>query len=285
MGQGRRPYLRCLIVWLSLPSGAIRIGGRDVKHVSLESLRREIGYVIQQAGLFPHYTIEENIGVIPSLLNWSNTQIAQRVRTLVQAVGLSEELLKRFPRELSGGQQQRVGIARALAADPPVVLMDEPFGALDPITKQQMAQEFAQLGLLRKKTVVLVTHDVLEAFVLGDQVCLLDGGKMQQLGSPKELLFRPENRFVKEFFRTQKLRLALEVLTVKDIIPYCTPGQHSTTDAVIRINEGQRMFEVLDALESATVECATIAQRGAADIILKREQLLRGVFIYQTNTR
>ncbi len=217
-GSGKTTILKMINRLVTLNSGRIRVGGDDIVRVNPEVLRRKIGYVIQQSGLFPHYSVRKNIALVPSLIGWSADDIERRVHELTRVVGLSSSHLARYPHELSGGQQQRVGIARALAADPPVILMDEPFGALDPITKQQMSQEFASLGMLREKTVVLVTHDVVEAFTLGDRICLLDQGRVQQLGTPKELLFHPKNEFVRSFFRGQQVRLASEVLTLGDVV-------------------------------------------------------------------
>jgi osmoprotectant transport system ATP-binding protein len=152
-------------------------------------LRRRIGYVIQEIGLFPHLTIEQNIGVVPRLEGWEPERIRQRARQLLTLVGLdADRFAERFPRELSGGQRQRIGVARALAADPPVILLDEPFGALDPITRRDIQQEFKTLQQELGKTMVFVTHDIAEAFVLGDRVGLLKDGEMVLLGIPSELL-------------------------------------------------------------------------------------------------
>ena len=281
-GSGKTTILKMINRLIDPDSGSIRVDGEDVKGVEPEGLRRKMGYVIQQSGLFPHYSIEENIGLVPTLVGWSANDIKQRVKELIGVVGLSDQHLERYPHELSGGQQQRVGIARALAADPPVILMDEPFGALDPITKQQMTHEFASLGMLREKTVVLVTHDVLEAFTLGDHICLLDQGKVQQLGTPKELLFSPKNEFVRSFFRAQQLRLGLEVVTVKDIIKP-SPEDVSTGSSdknTIKISASASIFEVLDQFDEKSVSQVVI-EREQEDLVLDRYQLLQWFFDYQ----
>ena len=281
-GSGKTTILKMINRLVALSSGCIRVDEEDITQLAPEKLRRKIGYVIQQSGLFPHYSVRKNIGLVPSLMGWSDDDIEQRVHELIRVVGLSASFLERFPHELSGGQQQRVGIARALAANPPVILMDEPFGALDPITKQQMTEEFASLGILREKTVVLVTHDVVEAFVLGDRICLLDQGKIQQLGTPKELLFRPKNDFVRSFFRTQQLRLAAEVLTLEDIIATWNikDGQQKSIEGAIRIPASTRVLDILNLLGAENP--SIIVNRGSTtQVIVDRNQLLQWFFEYQ----
>ena len=283
-GSGKTTLLKMINRLVDPSTGSIRIDGVEIDQEKPEVLRRKIGYVIQQSGLFPHYTVAENIGLVPSLLGWSATKIEQRVRELVKVVGLSEDHQLRYPNELSGGQQQRVGVARALAADPPVILMDEPFGALDPITKQQMAQEFASLGMLQEKTVVLVTHDVLEAFALGDCICLLDAGNVQQIGTPKDLLFHPKNEFVRSFFRTQQLRLALEVVALKDILALHRQELTTTREEknVVTVEESASVFKVLEKLEQKNTSHIVVkGTHGEADRMIDRDQLLSWFFRYQ----
>ena len=281
-GSGKTTILKMINRLIDPTAGSIRIDGKDIHQMKPEALRRKMGYVIQQSGLFPHYSVEENIGLVPALLGWPAKKTKQRVQELIEVVGLSEEHRARYPHELSGGQQQRVGIARALAADPPVILMDEPFGALDPITKQQMTHEFASLGMLREKTVVMVTHDVLEAFALGEHICLLDRGKIQQWGTPQELLFYPKNEFVRSFFRAQQLRLALEVVTLKDIItsPLIASGAGTSKESVLKVSELASVFEVLDALEEKKISRLAVRVQGR-EVVIDRAELLRGFFTYQ----
>ncbi|MEO1051570.1 MAG: ABC transporter ATP-binding protein [Bacteroidota bacterium] len=219
-GSGKTTMLKMINRLIEPSSGQILINGVDNSNVKLEELRRQIGYVIQSIGLFPHYTIEQNIGLIPTLLGWEKDKIQKRVLELIKLLGLDPEMMPRKPENLSGGQQQRVGIARALAADPPIVLLDEPFGALDPITRHQIQLEFKNLEAILNTTMVLVTHDVVEAITLGDRICLMDEGRIQQIGTAKELIFRPANDFVKHFFNANSLQLALSVLSKKDITPY-----------------------------------------------------------------
>ena len=200
-GCGKTTTLKMINKLIEPTSGEIKIAGKDVKDENPEYLRKKIGYVIQNAGLFPHYTVAENISVVPNLLNWDKDKTKNRVHELMELVGLSpREFFNRYPRELSGGQRQRVGIARALAVDPPLVLLDEPFGALDQVTRSQIRREFKNLESLLHKTMVLVTHDVLEALELGDKICLMNKGKIEQIGLPKDLILSPQNSFVRDFF-------------------------------------------------------------------------------------
>jgi osmoprotectant transport system ATP-binding protein len=217
-GSGKTTTLKMLNRLIEPSSGQILLNGEDIRQQPLETMRRQMGYVIQQVGLFPHYTVDENVAVVPKLLDWPAARIQERSTLLLERLGLDPAVFgSRYPHELSGGQQQRVGIARALAAEPPVLLMDEPFSALDPITRQELRRDFRKLEEFQQQTVILVTHDVAEAFELADRICLLDDGKLQQLGTPRELLFRPANDFVRDFFAAQRLRLAYQVLEVNDL--------------------------------------------------------------------
>ncbi len=197
-------------------SGRIEIDGRDVTTVDPVGLRRGIGYVIQQDGLFPHHTIQRNIATVPRLLGWDRARIDARVAELIDLVGLEASSATRYPHELSGGQRQRVGVARALAADPPVLLMDEPFGAIDPITRDRLQQEFLRMQSELGKTVVFVTHDLSEAVLLGDRIAVLDvGGRLAQFDTPDEVLRNPADAFVAEFVGPTRGLRRLEVTTVQ----------------------------------------------------------------------
>lgn len=254
-GSGKTTTLKMINRLVEPDSGQILVNGKNIQEQKPEVLRRQIGYVIQSIGLFPHYTVWQNIGLVPQLLKWPLKKIEERSRELLVMVGLSEELAHRYPTELSGGQQQRVGLARALAADPPVILLDEPFGALDPMTKQQIQAEFEQLDTLRNKTMVMVTHDVFEAITLADEVGLMDQGKIQQLGTPKELLFAPRNTFVRHFFDTQRFRLELQVIRLGDVVDKIIssslePVTHDEeTDAAITVLETTSLLDVLEEME------------------------------------
>jgi osmoprotectant transport system ATP-binding protein len=199
-GSGKTTTLRMINRLIEPTSGRITIDGRDVAGLPAHELRRGIGYVIQQSGLFPHRTVLANIATVPRLLGWDKARAKARARELLDLVGLDASFADRYPAQLSGGQQQRVGVARALAADPPVLLMDEPFGAVDPIVRAQLQREFAKLQRDLGKTVVFVTHDVDEAIVLGDRIAVLEpGGRLAQLAAPAELLSNPASEFVADF--------------------------------------------------------------------------------------
>ena len=198
-GCGKTTTLKMINRLIEPSSGSVRVDGVDVAQQSGHELRRRIGYIIQDGGLFPHYTIAEAIATVPKLLGWTPDQIQDRIRELIAKLQLPESLLNRFPAELSGGQRQRVGLARALAARPPVVLMDEPFGALDPFTRRHVRREVFGLSELRETTVVLVTHDVGEALELADRIALMHEGRIVQIGPPDELLNQPATDFVRDF--------------------------------------------------------------------------------------
>ena len=216
-GCGKTTTLRMINRLITPTSGTIRVDGRDTSREDPVRLRRKIGYMIQGVGLFPHRTIEENILTVPHLLGWSVERSRARLGDLVKIVNLPQSLLPRYPHELSGGQRQRAGLARALAADPPIVLMDEPFGALDPITRQQVRGEFRKIESLISKTIVLVTHDVTEALELGDRICLMAAGRMEQIGPAAELLFRPKTDFVRGFFEGGRLQTEWMAVTLGDL--------------------------------------------------------------------
>jgi osmoprotectant transport system ATP-binding protein len=220
-GCGKTTLLKTLNRLIEPDGGTIEINGRDVQQQKPEELRRGIGYVIQQVGLLPHYTVAQNVGVVPSLLGRAPAETAARTTELLERLHLpAARFAAMLPAQLSGGQQQRVGLARALAADPPVILLDEPFGALDPITRAAVRRDFRELEELRRKTVVLVTHDVQEAFELADRIMLLNNGKIQQLGPPRELLLHPANDFVRSFFAAERLALQLRVTTLAEVQPF-----------------------------------------------------------------
>jgi osmoprotectant transport system ATP-binding protein len=212
-GCGKTTLLKMINRLIEPTLGTIRIKGENILNKNPVELRRSIGYVLQNTGLFPHYTVAENIAVVPQLLKWDKRKTETRTRELLEKLHLDKKYLNAYPNELSGGQQQRVGLARALAADPPVLLMDEPFGALDTITRSKIQAEFKGLDELKHKTIIMVTHDVQEAFELGDSICLMDKGSVVQLGTPADLLFNPADKFAIDFLKEQ--RLLLEFKAVK----------------------------------------------------------------------
>ncbi len=214
-GCGKTTTLKMINRLIEPTGGEILIDQKNIKDENAETLRRSIGYALQNTGLFPHYTVAENIAVVPNLFKWNKEKIKSRVEELMSKLHLSKDYYNAYPNELSGGQQQRVGLARALAADAAILLMDEPFGALDPITRTHVRNDFKNLEEFKKKTIVLVTHDVQEAFELADRICLMDKGKIVQVGTPTELLFKPANDFVKSFFDEQRLQLEYKTVTLK----------------------------------------------------------------------
>ncbi len=187
-GSGKTTTLKLINHLLVPTQGDLRVDGRCTRDWDVIRLRRMIGYVIQETGLFPHFSVARNIGLVPSIENWPRERIESRVREMLQLVGLDPQLNTRYPRELSGGQRQRVGVARALAADPPILLMDEPFGALDPVSRTELQNEFRTLQQSLQKTVVFVTHDLREALLLGTRIALMEDGKLITVGTPKEFL-------------------------------------------------------------------------------------------------
>jgi osmoprotectant transport system ATP-binding protein len=219
-GCGKTTTLRMINRLIEPTSGRIEIDGVDVTRSPVVELRRGIGYVIQQVGLFPHRTIAQNIATVPHALGWAKDRLAARIDELVELVGLDPSMLGRYPDELSGGQQQRVGVARALAADPPVLLMDEPFGAVDPIVRARLQDELLGLQSRVQKTIVIVTHDIDEAIKLADRVALLNvGGILEQYAPPDELLAAPANEFVKQFVGNDRSSKRLTLARVADL-PY-----------------------------------------------------------------
>lgn len=200
-GSGKTTIMRMVNRLIDPTSGDVLINGQPVRGIEPEVLRRSIGYVIQQVGLFPHRTIFENVALVPRMLGWDEARIRTRVHELVEMVGLSPaEFSARYPAQLSGGQRQRIGVARALAADPPVLLMDEPFGAIDPVVRGSIQDEFLRLQQHVRKTIIIVTHDIDEAIKMGDTVAVLkEGGVLAQHSTPAELLARPDSEFVEKF--------------------------------------------------------------------------------------
>lgn len=218
-GCGKTTTLRMINRLIAPDSGTIFLDGVDISTRQPEELRRGIGYVLQNHGLFPHYTVAENIAIVPRLLKWKNEDIRKRADELFQKLNLDPVLADKYPAALSGGQQQRVGLARSLMVNPPVLLMDEPFGALDNLTRISIRKEFKALDELVKKTVVMVTHDVQEAFEMGDRICLMDKGEIKQIGTPEDLLFHPSNDFVADFFKEQRLQLELKSVFIAELLP------------------------------------------------------------------
>jgi osmoprotectant transport system ATP-binding protein len=218
-GCGKTTLLRMVNRLVPISEGTIEVGGAEINSLDPINLRRSIGYVIQQNGLFPNMTIEENINVVPKMIGWDGQKMKSRYKELMEMMGLDpEEYRKRFPWELSGGQQQRIGVARAMAADPPVMLMDEPFGALDPVIRDHLQNEFLRLQKNMKKTILFVSHDIDEAIRLGDKIAIFNQGQLMQFGTPDDILSNPRNEFVRDFIGSDREIKRLSLLTVKELL-------------------------------------------------------------------
>jgi osmoprotectant transport system ATP-binding protein len=230
-GSGKSTLLKLINRMVEHDNGSILLAGQDIRTLQPEALRRRMGYAIQSIGLFPHWNVARNIGTVPALLGWPAARIAARVDELLQLLNLDPALYReRHPHQLSGGQQQRVGVARALAADPDVLLMDEPFGALDPITRQALQLEMARIHQTSGKTIVLVTHGIEEALRLATRIVLLDGGRVVQDGPPAQLLEQPAHDLVRAFFgRTE---LGLRLLALHHVGERVRPAEHAEGEPV-----------------------------------------------------
>jgi osmoprotectant transport system ATP-binding protein len=248
-GSGKTTTLKMLNRLLEPDRGTIRINGTDVRDQSPQVLRRGIGYVIQQGGLFPHYSVFENVAVVPRLLGWPEGRVRERVAYLLDLMALPPaQFAAKRPAELSGGQVQRVGLARALAANPPVILLDEPFGALDPITRSRIRREVSGLAEWREKTIVLVTHDVTEAFLLADRIALMNGGAIAQLDVPARLLQEPADAFVGHFFDAHRLQLTWMTQPVGGLLAGLSPLPAGPPDAPV-VPAHASLWEALERLQ------------------------------------
>ncbi|WMY73152.1 ABC transporter ATP-binding protein [Buttiauxella selenatireducens] len=209
-GSGKSTTLKMINRLVEHDSGRIRFAGEEIRNFDAKVLRRRMGYAIQSIGLFPHWSVAQNIATVPQLLKWPKARVSARIDELLHLLGLeAAQFRDRYPHQLSGGQQQRVGVARALAADPEVLLMDEPFGALDPVTRGALQQEIIRIHQLLGRTIVLVTHDIDEALTLADRIVLMDSGQVIQQGTPLDLLTRPATDFVRDFFGRSELGVRL----------------------------------------------------------------------------
>ncbi|MFZ4286190.1 ABC transporter ATP-binding protein [Variovorax sp. HJSM1_2] len=269
-GCGKTTTMRMINRMIEPDAGLIEVAGRNVREQDAVALRRNIGYVIQQTGLFPHFTIAENIATVPRLLGWPEPRIQARVDELLALVGLvPEQYRQRYPRELSGGQRQRVGVARALAADPPVMLMDEPFGAIDPINRASLQDEFLRILQQLKKTIVFVTHDIDEALKMGDRVAILRDGRILQVDTPDALLATPANEFVASFLGVGRSLKRLALATVGSAFEVDAPAAGAP-----RIAATSSLREALALLlESGAAELAVTDANGHTTGRLRFEAL------------
>jgi len=282
-GCGKTTTLKMINRLIEADEGKIIVNGKAVGDQDAGQLRRRMGYVMQNIGLFPHFTIEDNIAVVPKLLKWDKDKIAQRINELLLKLHLPENCLKLFPAELSGGQQQRVGLARALIADPPILLMDEAFGALDNVTRANIQKEFKNLEELKRKTIVMVTHDVQEAFELADRICLMDKGKIMQMGTPKELLFNPANEFSKQFLDGQRLALEFKVVRIKDLWPNLPDGNQNM-DAK-GSNTEQSVWEAMEILSAEPLAVLKFSDEKGAVKAATFDDLTKAFNLFKKLTR
>jgi osmoprotectant transport system ATP-binding protein len=272
-GSGKTTAMRLINRMIPLTSGEILLGGRTVLDREPNELRREIGYVIQQIGLFPHQTVGENIATVPRLLGWDKARIDARVRELLELIGLDpDDIGARYPAQLSGGQRQRVGVARALAADPPLMLMDEPFGAIDPINRARLQDEFLSLQRRVRKTVVFVTHDIDEAIKMGDRIAILrQGGTLAQYDTPAQILTDPADEFVAEFVGADRALKRLGLATLEDVHLVAANGA-PTPEETISVTASVR-DALSKVLASGGSPLTVVDERGAAAGVVTLELL------------
>src|SRR5215213_4987342 len=283
-GCGKTTTMRMVNRLIEITEGEILIDGEPNTAMSATRLRRKIGYAIQQIGLFPHRTIADNIGTVPHLLGWEKGRIRDRVDELLRLVGLSpDEYRDRYPAELSGGQQQRVGVARALAADPPIMLMDEPFGAVDPITRERLQDEFLRIQEDIRKTIVFVTHDIDEAIKIGNKIAILEqGGVLAQYDTPETILANPNSEFVSSFVGADRVlkRLSLTRVGEMDLEP-----ANGGTDDLLRINEGLSVKDALSELIGSGYSRAVVEKDGDNRLLTfdAIEELMGGTSVEPSN--
>lgn len=253
-GSGKTTAMRLINRLIEPTSGKIYVNDQDISHIDPIQLRRNIGYVIQHIGLFPHMTVGENIGIVPKLLKWPKGKRRARIEELLTMVGLDPgEYCERYPGQLSGGQKQRVGVARALAADPSIILMDEPFGALDPISREQMQHEFLELKTSINKTIIFVTHDVMEAVKMGDRIALLDEGKLIQIASPEELIDNADCEFVEHFLGKQRFELSLLTTSLGAVVSKFKLSMTPQNQTGQKILLSQSLLEALNLFKQENV--------------------------------
>lgn len=284
-GCGKTTLLKMINRLYEPDDGQIWIGQQDIQTLPVNDLRRQIGYAIQQVGLFPHMTIRRNIGTVPRLLGWPAEKIQERSRYLLELVGLSPDYLDRYPRQLSGGEQQRVGLARALAADPQILLMDEPFAAVDAINRERLQGELLHIQQELHKTILFVTHDVEEALRLANKIIVMEAGKLVQYGTPLEIVTKPQNSFVEELVGSNNLLRKLSLFTVQSILEGKeelsqieeSPPAHQHPQAVIQPGDDLRNALAL-LLETGGQTLRVIDKDGTTLGLLSFEDLHRRLF-------
>lgn len=269
-GCGKTTTLRMLNRMIEPTSGRILLDGEDVRRMDPVHLRLRMGYVIQQIGLFPHLTVGDNVATVPRLLGWERARVQARVTELLELVGLEPaRYSRRYPRQLSGGQQQRVGVARALAGDPPVLLMDEPFGAIDRVTRERLQDEFVHIQRRMRKTVVFVTHDIDEAVKMGDRIAILNEGAVEQVDAPARLLAQPGTPFVERFLGPERATRRLAVVGIDpDRLQPGTEGQAPEVDA------GATLADVLQVMLLHDTDQVSVRRDGQIQGTLSISRLL-----------
>ena len=263
-GAGKSTTLKMINRLVEHDNGVIRFAGEEIRSLPVLELRRRMGYAIQSIGLFPHWSVAQNIATVPQLQKWSRARIDDRIDELMALLGLEPNLRERYPHQLSGGQQQRVGVARALAADPQVLLMDEPFGALDPVTRGALQQEMTRIHRLLGRTIVLVTHDIDEALRLAEHLVLMDHGEVVQQGNPLTMLTRPANDFVRQFFGHSELGVRL--LSLRSVADYVRREERAEGEALaeeMTLRDALSLFvargcEVLPVMNTQGQPCGTL---------------------------
>lgn len=274
-GCGKTTTLRMINRLVEPSHGKIWIGGNDVTDADVDQLRRGIGYVIQHVGLLPHLTVEANIGLVPKMNGVPKEARAKRARELLELVGLDPEWGARYPKQLSGGQQQRVGVARALAADPPVMLMDEPFAAVDPVTRKKLQVELLRLQKQLRKTIVFVTHDIDEALRLGDRIAIFDDGcHIAQFATPLEILSNPANQFVRNFVGAGAAIKRLSLMSVGELLLDTRPGRGEFIEHLVPVQPSTTVQEALERVLEAGAQGVSISLEDGSTINVSLQELL-----------
>ncbi|NLJ89333.1 MAG: betaine/proline/choline family ABC transporter ATP-binding protein, partial [Clostridiales bacterium] len=279
-GCGKTTTLKMINKLIKPSSGKITIEGKDISKIDPVKLRRKIGYVIQQTGLFPHMTVKENIELIPRLEKMDSNEIDKRTEELIELVGLDSTYLNRYPNELSGGQQQRVGVARAFALDPDIILMDEPFSALDPITRTILQDELINLQAKVNKTIVFVTHDIKEAIKLADKVCLMNKGLIVQYDSPENILKNPKDDFVTDFVGDNRIWQSPEFIRAKDIMidkPVTCPIDYTINEALLLM--GSEKVNTLMVTDAITNKLHGVLRKKHVQSAKNKELSIRDILI------
>jgi len=286
-GCGKSTVIKLINRLIQPTSGEIYINNKNISQMEFSKLRRGIGYAIQSTGLFPHYNVYENIAVVPRLLKWKKYDIDQRVNTLLDLLGLNRNYKDKLPSELSGGEGQRVGVARALAADPPILLMDEPFGSLDPLNRERLQKEFFRIQKRLKKTVLFVTHDVEEAIRLADKIAVMRPGKIVSYGNPSDFITEDKEEYIKEFLGTEYALKLLSRFMVQDFInPRSTTVKHNIFGTHhFHINKESSLSNALSLMIAKGVRFLEVTNKKEKIGLIDFEDILMNVFGGEKNEK